>query len=69
MQAWEQEEKNLLLEIAERACKAIASAEKERVKEGKDLRGWTKQLEAFLTTVLSGKLLFGYTKRTELIIS
>lgn len=52
-QAWEQEEKNLLLEIAERACKAIASAEKERVKEGKDLRGWTKQLEAFLTTVLS----------------
>ncbi|OXG21306.1 nucleolar pre-ribosomal-associated protein 1 [Cryptococcus neoformans Tu259-1] len=52
-QAWEQEEKNLLLEIAERACEAIASAEKERIKEGKDLRGWAKQTETFLKTVLS----------------
>lgn len=66
-QAWEKEEKNLLLEIAERACKAIASVEKERVKEGKDLRGWVKQTEAFLKTVLSGKLPFSY-ERTELII-
>ncbi|KAE8538308.1 hypothetical protein D1P53_005650 [Cryptococcus gattii VGV] len=52
-QAWEKEEKNLLLEIAERACKAIAWVEKERVKEGKDLRGWVKQTEAFVKTVLS----------------
>lgn len=58
----------MLLEIAERACEAIASAEKERIKEGKDLRGWAKQTETFLKTVLSGKLLFCHTKKAELII-
>ncbi|TYJ56309.1 hypothetical protein B9479_003000 [Cryptococcus floricola] len=58
-QAWEKEEKNLLVQMAEAAIKVMSSAEKQRLKEdGKSVRGWILQAEELVKNIIKGKSTF-----------
>nr|ODN91496.1 hypothetical protein L204_05480 [Cryptococcus depauperatus CBS 7855] len=54
--AWQEQEKDMLLEMAERACRVMSHTEKQRLQNGaREVRGWVTQVETFVKTALEGE--------------
>lgn len=51
VQTWEKDEKASILRIAEKACEAMCAAAKNRVKEGKEVGGWVREVVALVQEV------------------
>ncbi|WWD16337.1 hypothetical protein CI109_100763 [Kwoniella shandongensis] len=55
-QVWERDEKATILKLVDQVCAVMVRSEHERVKEGKELGGWMKQVEVFVRRVLEGDI-------------